>query len=208
MFITPVMSFYKELNMIRQLMRYSLIAMALLTTSLPLHAAEKLTLDDKHTYVLWHIKHLGFSVQSGKWYASGFIILDKDHPQNSKVDATIDVTHFVTGIPELDKHLGGELFFDVKRFPKATFVSDKVDVTSKTTANVHGILTVHGISKPVTLKVTFNKAGKNPVNDQMTAGFSATTHIQRSDFGIKTLLPNLGDDVTLEINAEAYQPKP
>jgi len=192
--------------MIRNLFSYALMAIVLLITSLPLSAAEKLTLDGQHTYVLWHINHLGFSVQAGKWYANGFVLLDKDHPQNSKLEATIDVAHFITGIPELDEHLKGELFFDVKKFPTATFVSNKIDVTGKTTANVQGILTVHGVSKPVILKVKLNKVGKNPINDNMTYGFFATTMIKRSDFGIKTLLPALGDDVTLEINTEAYQP--
>jgi polyisoprenoid-binding protein YceI len=56
--------------------------------------------------------------------------------------------------------------------------------------------------------VTLNKVGKNPISDLMTAGFSATTAIKRSDFGIKTLLPDLGDDASIEIGAEAYQPKP
>jgi len=61
----------------------------LFAVSLPLHAAEKLTLDPQHSYVLWKINHLGFSSQSGKWYVNGFVTLDKDKPQNSKVEATI-----------------------------------------------------------------------------------------------------------------------
>lgn len=190
------------MNLIRSL-SLILVAAAL---SMPLHAAEKLTIDDQHTYVLWRIKHLGFSTQAGKWYAKGFVILDKEKPENSKVDVTIDVAKVVTGIPELDKHLQGKLFFDVQQYPTATFVSDKVDVTSDTTALVHGKLTLRGISKPVTLNVRMNKVGKNPLNDRMTVGFTATTGLKRSDFGMKTLLPDLDDEVMIEIGAEAYQP--
>jgi polyisoprenoid-binding protein YceI len=179
----------------------------MLSTSLPLQAAEKLTLDDQHSYVLWRIKHLGFSTQSGKWYVTGFVILDKDKPQNSKVEATINIANLVTGIPELDKHLKSPLFFDVAKFPTATFISDKVDVTGKNSAKVDGMLTLHGVSKPVTLMVKLNKVGKNPISDRMTAGFSATTTLKRSDFGMKTLLPDLDDEVSIEIGAEAYQPK-
>lgn len=188
------------------LFRQLLVMMIALLACFPLHAAEKWTLDNQHSYVLWRIKHLGFSTQSGKWYVNGFVILDKEKPQNSKVEATIDVAKFITGIPELDKHLQGQLFFDVKRYPTAIFVSDKVEMTGKNSANVHGILTVRGVSKPITLAVTLNKVGKNPINDRMTAGFVATTELKRSDFGIKTLLPDLGDDVSIEIGAEAYQP--
>lgn len=191
--------------MIRTIRFLSILLLTML--SLPLSAApEKLVIDDQHSYVLWRIQHLGFSTQSGKWYVKGFVMLDKNNPQNSKVEATVDVAKFVTGIPELDKHLGDKLFFDVKKYPTAQFVSDKVELTGKNTAKVTGMLTVRGISKPVTLDVTMNKAGKNPVTDRMTVGFTATTTLKRSDFGLKAFLPDLGDDVTIEIGAEAYQP--
>ncbi|HAT1987749.1 TPA: hypothetical protein GJ769_12650 [Legionella pneumophila] len=193
--------------MIKVLRRYFLGVTAALLVSFPLQAQEKLILDNEHSYVLWRINHLGFSTQAGKWYVKGFVMLDKDQPQNSKVEATIDVANFITGIPELDKHLKGKLFFDVEHYPVATFVSDKVEVTGEKTAKVNGLLTVHGVTKPVTLLVTLYKVGKNPINDRMTVGFSATTELKRSDFGIKTLLPDLGDEVSIEIGAEAYQPE-
>lgn len=167
-------------------------------------AAETYTLDPNHTYVLWHINHLGFSEQSGKWMAQGTLQLDKANPDKDKVNVTINVADMITGNPELDKHLKGKLFFDVTQFPTATFVSDKVDVTGKKTAKVKGMLTLHGVTKPVTLNVTFNNAAKNPITDKMTVGFSATADIKRSDFGIMTLIPKLGDNVKLEIEAEAY----
>lgn len=193
---------------IKRLSFLFLACWAMLTVSVSANASQKFILDEQHTYVLWHIKHLGFSSQSGKWYAKGFVILDKDDPKKSKVEATIDVANIVTGIPELDKHLKGKLFFDVARYPTATFVSDKVDLTSKTSAKVSGILTLHGISKPIVLAVTFNKEGKNPITDKPTVGFTATADIKRSDFGMNTMLPDLGDEVTLDIGAEAYQANP
>jgi polyisoprenoid-binding protein YceI len=171
-----------------------------------LQAAEKFMIDPKHSYVLWHISHLGFSTQTGKWYVKqGWVMLDKEQPQNSKVEASIDVANIITGLPELDKHLKGEQFFDVERYPTATFISNKVELLSPSRAKVHGMLTLHGESKPVTLMVSLNKEGISLVSSRMTAGFSATTSIKRSDFGMNTLLPALGDDVALEINAEAYK---
>jgi polyisoprenoid-binding protein YceI len=171
-----------------------------------LQAAETLTLDPQHSYILWFVNHQGFSIQTGKWFINGTLILDKDNPQNSKVNATINVADIITGIPELDNHLKSQMFFDAAKFPTATFVSDKIDPTSKTTAKVHGTLTLHGISKPVILDVKFNKAGKNIVHDRMTAGFSATTDIKRSDFGINAFIPDVSDDVKIKIGAEAYLP--
>jgi polyisoprenoid-binding protein YceI len=171
----------------------------------PVLAAETLTLDPMHTYVLWRIDHFGFSHPSGKWLAAGTLTLDKTHPGNSKVNVTIKVADMITGIDELNKHLKGKLFFDTDQFPLATFASDKVTVTGKDTAKVKGTLTVHGISKPITLNVKLNQAGINPVTNKMTAGFSATATLKRSDFGITTLLPGLGDEVKLDIEAEAVK---
>lgn len=191
--------------MIRKLTDCLIAFLLLVSVSLPSHAAEKYILDPNHTYVLWHIEHLGFSTQIGKWYAKGFIMLDQENPKNSKVEATIDVATITTGLPELDEHLKGPSFFDIKKYPSATFVSQSVDILDKNTAKVNGTLTLHGVAKPVTLVVTLNKVGKSLINNKMTAGFSAKTELKRSDFGINTLLPNLGDNVTIEIGAEAYK---
>lgn len=194
----------------RKIINYALTSMLfMLPITLPAHAtAERLLLDNQHSYVLWTIEHLGFSTQAGKWYVNGEVTLDKANPKNSKVDATVKVADVITGIPELDKHLRGKLFFNTDQFPTATFVSDKVDVTGKTTAKVHGILTILGITKPITLNVTLNKVGKNPINNKMTAGFTATTTIKRSEFGMNTLKGDLGDDVKITIGAEAYKAVP
>jgi len=167
-------------------------------------AADVYTLDPMHTYVEWHISHFGFSEPTGKWMVkSGTVTLDKTKPQNSKVEATIQMDTLNTGLAELDKHLKSPLFFDVVKYPTATFVSNKVTVTGKNTAKVQGILTLHGVSKPVVLNVKLNKAGVNPVSDKNTAGFDATTSLKRSDFGMKAYLPGLGDDVKIDISAEA-----
>lgn len=170
------------------------------------HAADTYTIDPNHSYVLWHISHFDFSHPSGKWMvAEGKLNLDKDKPQNSKVNVVIHVNDMITGIPELDKHLKGPLFFDTAKNPQATFVSDKVTVTGKNSATVHGILTVHGVSKPIVLNVKLNKIGISPITNKETVGFTATTNLKRSDFGMSTLLPGLGDQVQINIEAEAYK---
>lgn len=171
-------------------------------------ADETYALDEHHTYVEFHIKHMGFSVQSGKWYITkGTITLDKNKPQDSKLEVSIDVAKLATGHAELDKHLKDKLFFDVEHYPVATFISNKIVMNGKTKAKVTGNLTLHGVTKPVTLDVTLNKEGVSLITDRMTLGFSATTTIKRSDFGIKTGLPGVEDDVKLNIEVEAALPK-
>ncbi|ARH00333.1 hypothetical protein B6V88_07810 [Legionella micdadei] len=195
-----------EYFMIRNLTRLFLAALFILPVSC-LHAEpETLTLDPQHSYVLWRIEHLGFSTQAGKWYVNGTLTLDKENPQNSKVNVTINLADIITGIPNLDKHLKGPLFFDVAKYPTATYVSKKIEVLSNNTAKVQGMLTLHGVTKAVSLDVTLNKVGKNPITDKNTAGFTASTTIKRSNFGIKTLLPQVGDEVKIDIGAEAYKP--
>ncbi|MFO1259405.1 MAG: YceI family protein [Gammaproteobacteria bacterium] len=184
-------------------MRSLLISLILISNTA--WTAESFTIDPNHTAVLWHIDHFGFSKPSGKWYANGQLVLDESTPQNSKVNITIQVGELVTGIPELDKHLKGKQFFEITRFPTATFVSDKVEVTGKDSANVQGKLDVRGISKPVTLQVKLNKVGENPINNKKTVGFTASTTLKRSDFGMTTLLPGLGDEVQIDIEAEAFK---
>lgn len=168
-------------------------------------ATETYTIDPQHSYVLWHINHFGFSNPSGKWMVHGTLELDKSKPQQSKVDVTIHVADVITGIPELDKHLKTKLFFYTEKFPTATFISDKISMSGKKTAKIQGILTVRGVSKPIVLNATLNKVGQNPISNKMTAGFTATTQLKRTDFGINTLSPGLGDDVKITIELEAYK---
>lgn len=166
-------------------------------------ALDTYTLDESHSYVGWQVSHFGFSSPSGKWMASGILELDKDKPAASKVNVTINVADMITGLPKLDDHLKSDQFFNVAKYPTATFVSNKVIITGKETAKVDGLLTLHGVTKPVTLKVKLNKAAISPINNKMTAGFSATATLKRSDFGIDAYLPGLGDEVALTIEVEA-----
>jgi len=189
----------------KYVIRWILCFLVLSSSSLGFAATETYTLDPLHSYVLWHINHFGFSNPAGKWFANGTLDLDQAKPQNSKVNVIIKISEMDTGIPELDKHLKSPLFFDADKYPTATFVSDKVTVTGKDTAKVHGMLTVHGVTKPVVLTVKLNKMGVNAITNKPTAGFSATTAIKRSDFGMNTLVPNLGDDVKIDIEVEAHK---
>ena len=110
----------------------------------------------------------------------------------------------VTGIEKFDAHLKGKDFFEVDAFPTAVYESTRVEITEAgKKARVTGTLTMRGVTKPVTLDVTLNKIGQNPYSNKKTAGFSATTFIKRSDFGISYALPAVPDEVNLIIETEA-----
>lgn len=184
---------------------HSIFALMLLAgTSMTAHAApETYIVDSSHANIGFKINHFGFSNPDGKFPdATGTLVLDAAKPEASTVKISIPVDHVLTGIPKLDEHLKGADFFDTAKYPTATFTSTKVEVTGKDTAKVTGNLDLHGVVKPVTLDVKLNQLGENMFKKK-TAGFSATTALKRSDFGIKTYLPALGDDVKISIELEA-----
>lgn len=184
--------------------RSLLLSAALALTALPAFAADTFTFDSNHTNITWRANHFGFSSPDGKFVgATGTLILDETTPANSKVEVSIPTTGLVTGLPRFDEHLKSADFLDVAKYPTATFVSDKVELTSQDTAKVSGMLTLHGVTKPVVLDVRLNKIGENPMNHLKTAGFSATGTIKRSEFGISAYVPNISDEIELSFEVEA-----
>lgn len=168
-----------------------------------LAAPQTYELDKGHTAITWHASHFGFSKPSGKFMnIDGTIVIDEDAPENSHVSVTIPVDQINTGIEKFDEHLKSADFFDVATYPTALFTSSKVELTGENTAKVMGNLTLHGVTKPVTLDVTLNKIGKNPLGKQ-TAGFTATSVIKRSEFGITTYLPGISDEIEISIESES-----
>ncbi len=186
-------------------MKKILLGMSVLTLLSPAaFAAEKYTLDPAHTNVVWHANHFGFSNPSGKFAdVKGTLELDEKDPAKSKLNVVIKSASISTGSAEFDSHLRKENFFNTDKFPEATFVSDKIIVTSKDNADVHGFLTLLGVTKPVVLKTRLNKIGESPITNKKTAGFSATAVIKRSEFGMTYAVPGVSDDVQLEIESEA-----
>lgn len=168
-------------------------------------AMETYMLDPLHTNVYWHAGHMGFSNPSGKFTnVSGILKLDEDKPENSSLNVTIGTGSVMTGIEKFDDHLKSADFFNSKKYPVSTFISDKVEVgADKKTARVHGKLMLLGVTKPVVLDVGLNKIGVNPMTGKKTAGFNANTFIRRSDFGMEYGLPNIADYVRVTIEAEA-----
>lgn len=166
-------------------------------------AAETYKLDPNHTAVIWHVNHFGFSTPSGKFMSvDGEVTLDEANPAASSVKAVIQIAGINSGVAKLDEHLKTPDFFDAAKFPTATFISKRVDLTGKDQAKVAGDLTLHGVTKPVVLDVKLNKIGENMMKLK-TAGFTASTVIKRSEFGMSAYVPNVGDEVRIDIETEA-----
>lgn len=157
--------------------------------------------DTGHTQVDFTVSHFGFSKFTGQaGGATGSLTIDPAKPSDAKLDITIPTSGIVTTVGALDKHLASPDFFDAAKYPTIHFVSTKV-VVSGTKAQITGDLTLHGVTKPVTLETSLIGAGTNPMLKKLNFGFEATTTISRSAFGIDKYVPFVSDDVTLHINA-------
>jgi polyisoprenoid-binding protein YceI len=153
-----------------------------------------------HTQVGFSLSHFGFTSYSGLFSgATGSLRLDPAHPAASKLDVTIPVDSILTTVPKLTDELKGEKWFDVAKFPQATFTSTSVALASGGEATIEGNLTLHGITRPVVLHAHLVGAGVNPLDKAYTVGFQASGTIKRSDFGVTLYAPALGDDVELSI---------
>jgi polyisoprenoid-binding protein YceI len=153
-----------------------------------------------HTQVGFSLSHFGFTSYSGFFSgATGSLRLDPAHPAASKLDVTIPVDSILTTVPKLTDELKGDKWFDVAKFPRATFTSTNVTLGSGGEATIAGNLTLHGITKPVILHAHLVGAGVNPIDKMYTVGFQASGTIKRSDFGVSLYAPALGDDVELSI---------
>ncbi len=165
-------------------------------------------IDPNHTIVLASWSHFGFSkpsVNFGK--ADGAIVYDAAKASNSSVQVTLPLTGLSALAEDFYDHLTSADWFDAAKCPSATFKSTKVEAAGKGKLKVTGDLTVKGVTKPVVLDVTLNKAGEQPMAKRAAVGFDATATVKRSDFGLGKYAPNVSDDVTLRITTEAIVPK-
>ncbi|MGO3328353.1 YceI family protein [Gordonia sp. (in: high G+C Gram-positive bacteria)] len=164
------------------------------------------TIDPTHSQVGFTVRHLMVSKVRGQFGGfSGSIEIGED--RTPSVKAEIDVTSISTGNDQRDQHIRSADFFDADNYPTATFISTSVESDGDDYL-VQGDFTLHGVTKPVTLKMEFN--GVNPGMGQgPVAGFDATTVINRKDFGIDIDMPLetggsvVGDKITITLEIEA-----
>lgn len=163
----------------------------LLTLAIPALAAETYYTDQGHTEVRFGWNHAGVSMQTGEFTtASGKLVLDPDNVEQSSISVTIDAASVSTGFEALDTHLKSQDFLEVETYPEITFESTAVERTGDMTANLTGDLTIHGVTKPVTLETTLTHRGEHPVAAALDyykgqwVAFSAMTEIDHQAFDV------------------------
>ncbi len=163
--------------------------------------------DPNHTTVGFKIRHL-FSYVRGTFdqFEAGFDYVP-GHPEQWKANATIRAASIDTRVPDRDKHLRSKDFFDVEQYPTLTFTSTGATDATPSSAKLHGLLTIHGVEKPVVLDLAIYGEGKDSRGD-IRCGFTATTTINRKDFGVvwnKVVEAGqllVGDEVEITIDVE------
>ena len=160
-------------------------------------------LDPAHGKITWSVDHMGFSTYVGQFTdVAATLDLDVRNPSASTLSATIDTYSVGTLNDQLDSHLRTADFLDTANFPQAQFAATSMRLIDRDSAAITGNLTLRGVTRPVTIEADFNQAGINPVDQKYTLGFDGEATIKRSDFGIIYGLPMLGDEVTLNLEAE------
>ncbi|MGY5812296.1 YceI family protein [Rhizobium sp. LEGMi198b] len=168
--------------------------------------ATKFDIDPVHSGIAFYIDHLGFSRVIGvaKEF-SGAFDFDSAKPDASSLAVKVSVAGISTNNKQRDGDIQGADWFNATEFPEITFVGKEFKKTTDTTGQIVGDLTIAGVTKPTTLDVTFNKEGQNPWDKSHVVGFSATTKVKRSDFGMKAALGMIGDEVDLVIQVEGRE---
>ncbi len=181
-----------------------LAALALLASARA--EVEVYKIDTVHSSIGYSLRHVLSKFTSSFTKLSGDITIDRDNLEKSSVTATIDVAALTTDNEGRDKHIKGPDFFDVAKFPAATFKSKAWKKTGETTFDITGDLTIKDITKEVVLKANLLGFAPGMRPGTFLTGWEATTTIKKSEFGLAgpaMLAKALGDDVALTINIEA-----
>jgi polyisoprenoid-binding protein YceI len=155
-----------------------------------------------HTRMLFAVNHMGFTTWYGDFTgAKGALQLDPAAPARSQLEVSVPTASVSTTNAKLDGELKSADWFDAARYPTITFKSRTVTPTGPDSADIAGDLTLHGVTRPVTLHARYNGAGVNPLSKAYTVGFEVSGKIKRSEFGVSKYVPLVGDDVDLIISA-------
>ncbi len=165
-------------------------------------------IDRMHSDVEFQVRHLLTKVRGHFGDFGGTVIMDDAHPANSQVEVTINADSIDTQTPDRDTHLRSADFFDVETYPTITFKSTSVDARGEGAFDVAGNLTIHGVTRPVVLPVSYLGRAKDPWGNDKAA-FETELMINRKDFGLNwnAALETggflVGDDVKISLSIQA-----
>lgn len=156
-----------------------------------------------HTHIVFEVQRFGYAATVGVFPdSSGEIVLDMDHPENSRVTATVDTPTVWTGLASRDQAVNGPGFLNTAQHPEIRFSSTAIELIDEDSARVTGDFTLLGVTQTVTFDVDLNRIGADPsMGGREGAGFSMSASLDRSDFGNTTASALIGDTVTIRIEA-------
>lgn len=183
--------------------------LAALAPARPIQAAETYDIDPAHSSVVFFVRHMGVSNAWGRFNEfSGTMTIDEADPSKSGISLEVKAASIDTNNEKRDDHLRSGDYFDAKQFPSIVFKSTAVRPAEgrEDTFEVTGDLTLHGVTKTVTVPFAFFGTGTHALSQKPIAGGEATFTIKRSEFGMTKHLPNIvGDDVTIIVSVEAVK---
>ena len=191
--------------------RRTLLASAFVFASSAAFAAPvTYTIDPGHTQTIFSWNHFGYSNPTANFdKIEGTLVYDAADPSQSSVDVTIAIDSINSHVKKFDEHPKSDDFFDAAKFPTATFKSTKVEKGgSDGTYKVTGDLTIHGVTKSVTIDAKLNASNVHPMTKAPAIGFDGSLSIKRSEFGSAKYVPNVSDEGSIRITTEAMGPKP
>ncbi len=170
-------------------------------------AVETWQIDPMHSAAQFSVRHMGISTVRGAFSkVSGTVQYDPDDVSKSSMDVAIDAASIDTRVEPRDNDLRSDHFFDTQKYPTITFKSKRVEAAGAGKLKVTGDLTIHGVTKEVVLDVD---GPTKPIKDprgNLHMGASATTSIDRMDFGVKSAGTMVGHDIAITIDAELTRP--
>ena len=171
----------------------------------PAIAADNYTIDPKHTFPVFEVNHLGYSVQFGRFNkTSGNITLDMTAKKGS-VDLTIETASLDMGFPLWDEHLSGDGWFNTAKYPTMTFKSNRLIFKDGNVVAAEGDFTLLGVTKPLSVTVSGFVCGDHPVMKKSMCGANIGGIIKRSDFGMIKSVPAISDDIKIRVPIEAFK---
>jgi polyisoprenoid-binding protein YceI len=181
-------------------MSRTLLALAALAAPL---AAADYAVDLDHSNALFAVAHMGASQTWGRFNKlDGSISFDAADPAKSKVAITIQAASVDTKVPKMEEHLRTPDFFDAKQYPTLGFTSKSWKKLADAQYEVAGDLTIHGVTKPLTVTVRHTGSGKHAMNGKELIGFETQFAIKRSDFGMTNMVGPVGDEVRIIVAIE------
>lgn len=187
-----------------KLFRSLLVVLALMFSSRAL-AADNYNVDPVHSFVTFRVQHLQVSYAYGRFNEpQEKLTIDESDPSKSSMEFTLQVDKVDTGNAGRDAHLKKSDFFSAAEFPEITFKSTAIKKIDDKTWEVTGDLSLHGVTKPLTVQV--KRIGTGPgMKGETRTGLETMFTIKRSDFGMNFMIPQIGDEITLAVGIEGIK---